>query len=165
MNKLILFILLLTATISSCQLAEPETFILPFGYKGKVMVVFKSDNGEPVQYENGRRVYKIPSSGILISQFNTNPGFIEGRFIYTDSTGNHIILRQVTDIKKENFDSEEICVFSYAITGVYGNSGEKNSVTFEEFMVSDSKSLNNYYSQSYQKEFDKKLRELVGHDF
>ena len=45
MKKIILLILNFCCFFASCQRTEPEVFIIPKGFKGKVMVVFEKKNG------------------------------------------------------------------------------------------------------------------------
>ena len=85
--------------ISSCQRAEPETYLIPSEFKGKVQIIFNQNAipvkykneygrdtiytpqlGNPIKYESGRRVYEIPSNGILLTQFKNNDGFIDRKY-------------------------------------------------------------------------------------
>jgi hypothetical protein len=51
--------------------AEPETFLLPDNYRGVFTVVFVDGCGSPIPYENGRRIYNIPASGVLLHSART----------------------------------------------------------------------------------------------
>ncbi|QMU65411.1 MAG: hypothetical protein GKR88_14710 [Flavobacteriaceae bacterium] len=61
----------------SCTYRKAEDIIrlIPEGYIGPVLVVFDQKNGEPKEYEDGKRVYRIPKSGVLKTQFGSNYGF------------------------------------------------------------------------------------------
>jgi hypothetical protein len=54
--------------------ADPEIHLIPAGYAGEVTIVFHSVNGEPLDVEDGARVYRIPASGILFTQLSPNEG-------------------------------------------------------------------------------------------
>jgi hypothetical protein len=54
--------------------AEDEIHLLPEGYEGAVVIVFNRADGQPKEYEHKKRVYRIPSSGILKTQFVEKPG-------------------------------------------------------------------------------------------
>jgi len=63
--------------LSSCiNQAEPETHLIPKGYKGYVIIIFDEKNGMPEKYENDSRVYEIPSDGVLRTQFKEQTGWI-----------------------------------------------------------------------------------------
>ena len=42
------------------------TFLIPEGFEGTVMVVKNEQCGPPPELENGRRLYRVPASGLLI---------------------------------------------------------------------------------------------------
>lgn len=57
-------------TMSSClNTAESEIHLIPREYKGPVIIIFNEKNGVPEKYENGSRVYEIPTNGILRTRF------------------------------------------------------------------------------------------------
>jgi hypothetical protein len=60
------FLFILFQFNSSCnQKAEPETYLIPSNFVGKVNILFSRSDGVAKIYEGNRRVYKIPSNGIL----------------------------------------------------------------------------------------------------
>jgi hypothetical protein len=56
--------------------AEPEVHLIPKGYKGPVIIIFDDKQGKPEKYEGDKRVYEIPSDGVLRTQFKKQEGFI-----------------------------------------------------------------------------------------
>jgi hypothetical protein len=56
--------------------AEQEIYLLPEGYIGPVIVVLEQPRGVEKKYDGGTRVYDIPMSGILYSQFTVNSGVL-----------------------------------------------------------------------------------------
>jgi hypothetical protein len=54
--------------------AEPEIHLIPAGYVGDVTIVFNASDGQPFDVEDGARLYRIPTSGILFTQFPLNNG-------------------------------------------------------------------------------------------
>ena len=71
-------------------LASPAPlYLLPPGYTGPALVVYSQQDGEPERYEDGRRVYAIPDSGILRTRFGRGEGVYAGRsaFAYVDDRG------------------------------------------------------------------------------
>jgi hypothetical protein len=81
MNKLIIIFIVLFF-LNSCNKSECETFFVPEGFTGRVFVLFNFPNGEIKQYNKGCREYKIPSDGILYTQFENNDGVLSN---YTDN--------------------------------------------------------------------------------
>lgn len=57
------------------ELAEPEIHLLPAGFTGQVVILYDVADGAEAKREQGRRVYEIPASGVLRSQFPANKRF------------------------------------------------------------------------------------------
>lgn len=50
--------------------------LIPNGFEGPVIIVYDQKDGNAEKYENGFRVYEIPKSGILKTQFKHPSGWI-----------------------------------------------------------------------------------------
>lgn len=150
--------------MTSCkQQPEPETYLIPYGLKGKVNVIFNQPNGASVKYENGRRLYEIPESGILLTQFKDEDGLVNHQYYYVDSTGNRQPLKIV--LEADNNNANEVGIFRDGTVGVYGSSDNPKSLKYQEFYVTDAKDFESYFSQEYQQKFEDKVKELTGYDF
>ena len=57
----------------------------PRDYTGYIIVIFNQEDGKPVKYEGKKRVYEIPSDGILKTQFNINDGWGDYPIFYYES--------------------------------------------------------------------------------
>jgi hypothetical protein len=69
--------------------ATPERFLIPDDFRGVVYVVFEQENGMDKEYEGFRRVYRIPESGVLFTQFSENDGaYLSQDFYFVDSNEN-----------------------------------------------------------------------------
>lgn len=68
----------------SCNSADEEIIIVPRGFKGNILVIFNQTSGVPAQYEDGKRVYKIPPNGILKTQLPSNDGWSGMPMFYYD---------------------------------------------------------------------------------
>lgn len=44
------------------------TFLIPEGFEGTIMLVKNEQCGPPSEYENGRRLYRVPANGLLITR-------------------------------------------------------------------------------------------------
>lgn len=88
-----LFLGLSLLTLSACAeppQREPESYLIKEGYSGPVYVVFGVTKGEPAAHEDGSRIYRIPDSGILLTQMSLNEGRISSddlRFFYVSESG------------------------------------------------------------------------------
>jgi hypothetical protein len=70
--------------------AEHASYFLPEGYIGPVIVVLYQSGGADKKYQGKARVYDIPETGILYSQFTANTGvFRDGdvHFYYRSKNG------------------------------------------------------------------------------
>jgi len=59
----------------SCVTREDEIVILPEGFTGLAVVIYDQNGGVPVKYHEKKRVYEIPSNGILKTQFTIDDGW------------------------------------------------------------------------------------------
>lgn len=73
--KLILSIVLSFSLFACVNGGEEEVIIVPKGYRGYVLIILNQKNGEAVKYEDKKRVYEIPSNGVLKTQFMGNYGW------------------------------------------------------------------------------------------
>jgi hypothetical protein len=68
--------------------AEPESFLIPKGFRGTFVIVFvQGCTAEPIAYEDGRRVYRIPNSGVLFQEGDRTFGVMDQQFYILDDTG------------------------------------------------------------------------------
>jgi hypothetical protein len=81
---------------------EPEIFLIPNSYKGKVRIIFNQNCGEPKKYEGERRVFKIPNDGILLTQFKDEQGFINQSF-YVLENGRR---KRIEQLRVQEFNEE-----------------------------------------------------------
>ena len=148
--------------LNSCsQKAEPETYLIPEGFTGKVNIVFNRKEGRPVKYDGGRRIYEIPADGILLTQFATNDGFMNRKYFYKSQSGE---LRQLRNLEKDtvNISKDEVGVFLDGISGVYGNSGEPSALEYQEFLISSCNLKDSFFTEDYKKSFYQKIEKISG---
>ncbi len=167
-NCMNFFIVIFVTLLSSCnyQHAEPEIYLIPKGFTGRVSIVFNQKNGLPIKNENNSRVYEISVNGICLTQFKPTYGITNRLYFYVDSEGNRISLpiyieEHLSDgtINWKVEDDNTIGIFLDGTTGQYVN-GE--IAPFQEVLVSDRKNYNRYFTPTYKKQFEKELREATG---
>jgi hypothetical protein len=149
-----IYLMTLMQLVTGCnQKAEPETYLIPANFTGKVNILFNKEGGARKEYDEKRRLYKIPSDGILVTQFNVNDGFIDREYYTVDSTG------KTTRLEVYVLDNSKRDTAEYVV-------GDKNkkgkSVQYQEFIVSSFNQLDSFYTKQYQGDFDKKIERLTG---
>lgn len=148
---------------------EPETYLIPKGFTGRVNVIFNQKNGAAIKYENGRRIYEIPSNGILLTQFKDEYGIINHQYYYVDSAGKRSELEvyKFEHFKKDSAgyvvtDKNKVGIFLDGTTGTYGNSDDKRSVKWQEFWVT---SDNERKKIEPIDSFENRVKKLINYDF
>jgi hypothetical protein len=151
---------------------EKELYLIPEGYIGNVIVIFNQPDGEKTDYEDDRRVYKIPKTGVLFTQFKDEEGIINQEYYYVSPNGQR---RKLGVLDNRDFNEEwtteknphepprdSLAVFNPGIMGTIGSSDDKNSKVFSELSVgtyNDMKNLHDFsndYIDSLQKANRKK---------
>lgn len=112
----ILFLSLLTLTVFSCKKENGEDSIrlIPEGYTGPVVIIFNQSDGTPVKYEDNKRVYEIPKSGILKTQFSKNTGFQINEFYYVSDKGKRTKIEYLSAPKDSSNSINNKKVYAYA---------------------------------------------------
>lgn len=67
----------------------PQSHIIPADYEGWVVIVFEQEHGAPLIKREGSVQYRIPSTGILLTQGPSSAGWGEAP-VYQDPQGNVI---------------------------------------------------------------------------
>jgi len=100
----------------SCQFAEKEKYLISANYIGNKYIFSNLKNGTPRQYdEKGSRIYSIPESGILITQFKETYGIINKVFFYKAKDGKQIELKGIP------FQDDKTSLDHNMIYAFYGN--------------------------------------------
>jgi hypothetical protein len=90
-------------------LVEKEVYLLPDSYQGPVLVVFNQSNGMPRMYEGRSRVYDVPETGILLTQFSPVKHAYTTEFLYIDAAGNrHNILFKTSCREKDLIEIQTV---------------------------------------------------------
>ena len=123
--------------IMGCHFAEDSIYLIPDGYEGPVFVIFDQPAGNPEKYENGDRVYEIPSNGILRTQFPPNRGRQKIQFFYSGRDGirKPLLYKDKSELLRASKDS--IYVFDHEMwnTTEFKDRNENNAVRYMRFIV------------------------------
>lgn len=119
--------------------AAKEKYLIPYGFKGQVFIFFNIKDGAKKEYENGYRIYKIPASGILKTQFKPTFGYQSFKkkeviFVYVDSLNKEYPL----EIKSSGFKKNEMSQ-AYIMDGSNGIYGVRDEYPYETFIVKSPK--------------------------
>ncbi len=157
---LILFIL----GLNSCseQKPEAEIYLIPNSYRGKVNIIFNQAKGQDIKYEKGKRVYRIPANGILLTKAKPEYGFTKHEYYFVDSSGSRMPINILFDNHK---NTNEVGIYRDGTVGTYGNDSNDQNLKFQEFYVTDKKSLNKYFSVQYNNDFLKEVKKLTAINF
>lgn len=147
-------ILLLTLLVfAACTYAEPETHLIPEGYAGPVYIVQAWPEGEPEQYEGSRRLYQIPSDGLLLTKFGSNDGIIDNRyyFVGSDSERREIAGRSYSSV---NNIPESVADTTVLIQGPRVGKMGATQVPYEMYLVGTKADLLNWDHDVHGDVFD-----------
>ena len=129
--RLILSVCLLA--LSACHYAEPETHLIPEGYTGYVYIIQSDSLGGPEQFDDGRRLYRIPADGVLFTPFGSNDGIIDAQYFYvgTDGASREIAANYVSERDVPPGQLDTTVTVQHLSVGVLGNA----NVPFQQYFV------------------------------
>ena len=161
MIKKIGYCILFLLTINSCaQQGEDSIRLIPEGYQGVVLIIFNQEDGEPKEYQDGKRIYRIPENGILKSQFEPNYGIQKHQYFYVNSEGEKteipFVLVNNKEVIKEITPNNIYAYFEKAMGKSFGIDAQG-----KEYIIEPART---FYVGSL-KDIDKEHRELLGFTF
>ncbi|HEY8400331.1 MAG TPA: hypothetical protein VIK89_03665 [Cytophagaceae bacterium] len=128
---------------SSCQKkSEDCIYIIPRDFEGNILIIFNQKDGMDISYEDGKRVYKIDSTGVLKTQFVENYGVHQNFFYVVEENNKRIPLRYLLPAHKENIPKSSAEIFIYNMeTGKDYDAKVSKDRYIELFTVSTIKNL------------------------
>jgi hypothetical protein len=163
------YLLAITLSMFSCHGPEPEDYLIPKGFTGRVNVIFNQKDGASPKYENGRRIYEIPATGVLLTQFKDEYGLVDHQYYYVDSSGKKMPLEIYKyDYNKDGTtkwlikDSNKVGIFSDGTTGQYGSRDNSKIVKWQEFFVCSYNGMDSFFTPEYKNQFENRLRKATG---
>jgi len=132
--RAIIFFFILPLMLSSCNnIGEQEIIVVPKDFKGYIIIIFNQKNGTPTKYEGKKRVYEIPSNGILRTQSNVNDGWQEFAEFYYEKIIPENKLPSYAEIKKVPTDT--IVGFMGATGTVKKSSESEEHIEFSFYYI------------------------------
>lgn len=96
---------------------EKEIYVLPDGFKGQMIVFFDQSDGQDIEYKNETRVYRLPASGLLKTQFPRNGGCMGDnriQFFYEDNAGDRGKLDFWMDVPRDSIpDNKDYVLMTF----------------------------------------------------
>jgi hypothetical protein len=127
-------------------------FLIPKGYRGRVLIIHNCKEGEPREYEGIYRVYKINKEGLLKTKFSfAGSAFdsLNSYFYYIDDNMN----REPLESFSESTDKEKITV--QGLWSLQANQTGEPSIDFiVDTPIDDPYTYQQNQSEKWQKEID-----------
>jgi hypothetical protein len=114
---------------------EEELYLLPNSFTGIVVLIFNQQSGKPRVYEQGKRVYQIPESGILHTQFPPNTGWHPLPSFYYLHQGKRVLLGHLAEKQVSSMQS-----------GIAQSSDQAREVQFMSCLIGRSTELDSLYA-------------------
>lgn len=157
--KLVFFSILFPFLFSCEHYCEPEVFLIPENYKGPIYIIYNQKNGTNKEYDNNKRIYRIPTNGILLTKFKDEYGTLNQEYYYISKDGKRTKLG-ILDIRDFNEEwsleknshepqRDSIAIFNPATVGVMG---DDNSYKFQCTFIgtyNERKALNKEINYNY----------------
>lgn len=95
---------------------EPELHLIPNDFRGKVTIRFAQPQGQQEEQEGRFRLYRIPSNGILNTQYQSNLG------VKTKEDNLFFIVNEMgTRTRLPRFDEPNLAPTSLVVSNLYAN--------------------------------------------
>lgn len=105
--------------------ASDDIFIIPADFKGTIVVIYGQENGTEKEYENGKRLYRIPQNGILNTQFELKGETANfGEYYYLTDNGQRVRIESFP-YDKPFPDSTKIYVHNWHLGSASDSEGNK----------------------------------------
>jgi hypothetical protein len=146
----IVFLTFATCSIFSCNLERvPETFLIDKDFRGCFYIIYNQKGGQKKKFEGESRVYEIPKTGVLFTEFEPDwrgmtyhNGRTNQRFYFVDEKG---IRKEISPGEKFDFKRiapEDSIMVDYAsdsavqFSAATGEMGLNNGlVKFDEYYI------------------------------
>ena len=139
----IIMLLILFMILMGCQRADDTIFIAPEGYVGYIVIIYNQTAGADKEYRDGSRVYRIPSTGILLTQFPPNVGWSYlPKFYYNDISPEN----QIKFADRKNLPSGTVVATGGSVGEAYKDAG-KEGIRYTKYYIGTKSQINEAYRQ------------------
>ncbi len=148
MRVLNIVFLILTLSFSSigCSIGKNDIFIVPKNYTGYVIIIYGQKGGDKPIYEGKKRVFNIPSSGILKTQFDGNYEWKTLPEFYYNQIAPENQIRYILDPNKIPLDS----VVAYGGTSATANKdlAGKDVIRYSIYYIGNNGQIDSAYEKA-----------------
>ena len=112
--------------------ASHDIFFIPEGFRGQIIVLYGQHNGEPKEFDGQWRIYRIPKSGILKTQFELKGHVLNlGRtkYFFVDNQGNKTVIPTFCEYCDSNIKD------TTSVQIIYGTLDNMNIGKYQDFFV------------------------------
>ena len=148
-NISMLFLIVLSIFTGCGQSAEESVIVVPKDYSGYILIVYDQEKGSDKEYKDKTRVYRIPSSGVLLSKFSSNPGWSKFPKFYNGSIELENEISFIVEI--DDVPSEKVSAFGGTTGGASRDLAGKEILRYIKYYIGN---------QSEVRESIKELDEL-----
>lgn len=97
MNVIVFVATLTSIAVLQLERAQSEIHLIPAAYVGWVAIACRAVNGEAPMHESDARLYRIPQSGVLLTQAEPNRGISPGwKFFFEGADGTRTPIQLVS---------------------------------------------------------------------
>jgi hypothetical protein len=93
-----------TFVLANKKEMSPETFLIPSNFRGQITVYYEEPCGEEVTISQGRRIYRIPSNGVLILKNKFETGLVNQKYFFVTNDGKQT---EIDKLYREEFNEED----------------------------------------------------------
>lgn len=109
--------------------------LIPEGFEGPVVIIYDQSDGVPIEYEGRKRLYRIPSDGVLRTQFKPNYGHQVHEFYYLNSEEKRTPVPFVDPWSWSKLDTSQGILICFAEEVGMGGNKQGEEVRFRTFLV------------------------------
>lgn len=155
--KSLMLLLYILSMFFGCQISDHEIIIVPRDYRGYALIIYGQTDGADERYRNGSRVYDVPSNGILVTQFLSNPGWSEFPEFYYDSIAPENKISFVADFK--NVPKSEVVAFGGSAGGANRDLAGKDVIRFKEYFIGNKLQIQKSVTEAEKLDIAKLLKQ------
>ncbi|WP_231590595.1 DUF6843 domain-containing protein [Hymenobacter terrenus] len=132
-----------------------EVYLVPQGFRGVVYILFEQPNGVPPEREGWKRIYRIPRSGVLRTQFSFQEGPGPLPEFFWDSAGQRRPLRYQILNHRRPPRGVYVSTIETGSGGCYFDAQDRpqEPVDYESFIVADSQNVKKFYTELREHEY------------
>lgn len=151
--KIKILLILFFLTISCSSHSVDEIHLIPSNFRGVVTIIFDSTKTE-AEYEDNKRIYRIPESGILNQGGSFSKEFHKESFYFVDEFGNRKIIQQNINNENNN-DSNEVIIWGN-ISGSFIKANNNSKTHLIQYIVTNKHDLEYYLNMRNNMNFENK---------